>query len=151
VNVYYGNIYAVKDVAFHWAKAKSSVSSGPNGAGKSTILRRYRGCCAARPAPIEFMGQNIAPSRPHKNRERGLAHVPEGRRIFLRRRWRKIWRWNHSLQPKAGMSERLEEVFEQFPRLKERRRQSRAPSRREQADAGHGAGLMREHVYMPEL
>ena len=123
INVYYGSIYAVKDVTFHVAKGEIVSLIGANGAGKSTILKTISGLLRSKTGSIEFMDQNVGAVAPHRIVERGLAHVPEGRRIFLRMTVEENLEMGSFTQPKAGMDGRMEGVFDQFPRLKERRRQ----------------------------
>jgi branched-chain amino acid transport system ATP-binding protein len=123
INVYYGNIYAIKDVTFHVKKGEIVTLIGANGAGKSTILKTVSGLLRSKTGSIEFMDQNIGAVAPHKIVERGLAHVPEGRRIFLQMTVEENLEMGAFTQPSAGMDERLERAFAQFPRLKERRRQ----------------------------
>lgn len=123
INVYYGNIYAIKDVTFHVGRGEIVSLIGANGAGKSTILKTVSGLLRSKTGAIEFMDQNIGAVAPHKIVERGLAHVPEGRRIFLRMTVEENLEMGSFTQPKAGLEERLERVYDQFPRLRERRRQ----------------------------
>lgn len=123
INVYYGNIYAIKDVTFQVGKGEIVTLIGANGAGKSTILKTISGLLRSKTGSIEFMDQNIGAVSPHRIVERGLAHVPEGRRIFLRMTVEENLEMGSFTQPKAGMDERMEQAFGQFPRLKERRRQ----------------------------
>ena len=123
INVYYGNIYAIKDVTFQVGKGEIVTLIGANGAGKSTILKTISGLLRSKTGSIEFMDQSIGTAAPHKIVERGLAHVPEGRRIFLRMTVEENLEMGSFTQPKVGMGERMELVFAQFPRLRERRRQ----------------------------
>ncbi|HHU06600.1 MAG TPA: ABC transporter ATP-binding protein [Clostridiales bacterium] len=123
INVYYGHIHAIKDVSFKVEKGEIVSLIGANGAGKSTILKTVSGLLRSKTGSIEFNDQIIGNLAPHKIVERGLAHVPEGRRIFLRMTVEENLEMGAFTQPKAGMDERVERVFEQFPRLKERRRQ----------------------------
>lgn len=123
INVYYGHIHAIKDVSFEVEKGEIVSLIGANGAGKSTILKTISGLLRSKTGSIEFNGQNIGGLAPHIIVERGLAHVPEGRRIFLRMTVEENLEMGAFTQPKTGMDERMERVFEQFPRLKERRRQ----------------------------
>ena len=83
INVYYGSIYAVKDVSFQVSPGEIVTLIGANGAGKSTILKTVSGLLRSKTGSIDFLDQEIVGVQPHKIVERGLAHVPEGRRIFL--------------------------------------------------------------------
>jgi len=123
INVYYGNIYAIKDVTFNVEKGEIVSLIGANGAGKSTILKTVSGLLRSKTGSVEFMGRNISTTAPHIIVKQGIAHVPEGRRIFLQMTVQENLEMGAFTQAKTGMDERLERVFEQFPRLKERRRQ----------------------------
>lgn len=123
INVYYGNIHAIKDVSFQVEKGEIVTLIGANGAGKSTILKTVSGLLRSKTGSVEFTDKKICGLAPHKIVERGLAHVPEGRRIFLQMSVEENLEMGSFTQPKAGMSERMEQVFEHFPRMKERRRQ----------------------------
>ena len=83
INVYYGAIHAIKGVSFHVDEGEIVTLIGANGAGKSTTLQTISGLLRSRTGSIEFCGENISKLPPHKIVEKGLAQVPEGRRIFL--------------------------------------------------------------------
>ena len=82
LNVYYGPIHAVKGVSFEVNDGEVVTLIGANGAGKSTSLKTVSGLMRSRGGKIEFMGKSIANTPAHKIVELGIAHVPEGRRIF---------------------------------------------------------------------
>ena len=82
LNVYYGPIHAVKGVSFEVNEGEVVTLIGANGAGKSTSLKTVSGLMRSRGGAIEFMGKSIASTPAHKIVELGIAHVPEGRRIF---------------------------------------------------------------------
>jgi len=124
INVYYGNIHAIKDVTFQVVKGEIVSLIGANGAGKSTILKTVSGLLRSKTGSIEFLDQNIGTLAPHKIVGRGLAHVPEGRRVFAQMTVEENLEMGAFTQPNAGMDEHMERVFQQFPRLKERRRQT---------------------------
>ncbi len=123
INVYYGSIHAVKGVSFEVRDGEIVTLIGANGAGKSTILKTVSGLLRSKTGSIDFMEQSIMTVAPHKIVERGLAHVPEGRRIFLRMTVEENLEMGAFTQQKTGVADDLERVFEQFPRLKERRTQ----------------------------
>ena len=123
INVYYGSIHAIKGVSFEINDGEVVTLIGANGAGKSTILKTVSGLLHSKTGSIEFMGNNIMSVPPHKIVENGLAHVPEGRRIFLRMTVEENLEMGAFTQPQSGIVTDLEQVFEQFPRLKERRNQ----------------------------
>ena len=123
MNVYYGNIYAVKDINFHVDEGEVVTLIGANGAGKSTILKTISGLLRSKTGSISFSGEEIGAIASHTIVKRGLAHVPEGRRVFLQMSVQDNLEMGHYTQPGATMSGRIEQVYERFPRLKERRRQ----------------------------
>ena len=123
INVYYGAIHAIKDVSFHVDEGEIVTLIGANGAGKSTTLQTVSGLLRSRTGSITFDGKSISGVPAHLLVERGLAHVPEGRRIFLQMTVEENLEMGAFTQPKADIPASLERVFGQFPRLKERRRQ----------------------------
>ena len=123
LNVYYGPIHAVKGVSFEVREGEIVTLIGANGAGKSTTLKTVSGLMRSRGGQIEFMGKSIAATPAHKIVELGLAHVPEGRRIFTRMTVEENLDMG-AFTVRGGDSESdKERVFEQFPRLRERRKQ----------------------------
>ena len=123
INVYYGAIHAIKGISFHVNQGEVVTLIGANGAGKSTTLQTISGLLHSRTGSIEFCGENISNTPSHKIVEKGLAQVPEGRRIFLQMSVQENLEMGAYTQPGAGIDADLERVFQQFPRLKERRRQ----------------------------
>ena len=123
INVYYGAIHAIKGVSFHVDRGEVVTLIGANGAGKSTTLQTISGLLRSRTGSVDFLGENISRLPPHKIVERGLAQVPEGRRIFLQMTVQENLEMGAYTRSGSGVDEDLEKVFAQFPRLKERRRQ----------------------------
>ena len=123
LNVYYGPIHAVKGVSFEVREGEIVTLIGANGAGKSTTLKTVSGLMRSRGGRIEFMGKSIAATPAHKIVELGLAHVPEGRRIFTRMTVEENLDMGAFIKKNANVEQDKERVFEQFPRLKERRKQ----------------------------
>lgn len=123
INVYYGNIHAIKDVSFHVDAGEIVTLIGANGAGKSTILKTISGLLRTRSGEIVFDGQDIRSTAPHRIVGMGLAHVPEGRRVFLSMSVEENLEMGAFTQPGSGVGASLADVYERFPRLKERRRQ----------------------------
>ena len=123
LNVYYGPIHAVKGVSFEVKEGEIVTLIGANGAGKSTTLKTVSGLMRSRGGHIEFMDKSIASTPAHKIVELGLAHVPEGRRIFTRMTVEENLDMGAFIKKNANVEQDKERVFEQFPRLKERRKQ----------------------------
>jgi len=122
INVYYGAIHAVKNVSFHVDEGEVVTLIGANGAGKSTILKTVSGMLRTKTGSIEFVGENISHTEAHKLVYKGLAHVPEGRRIFQQMTVLENLEMGAYIH-KNPTKEELEDIFERFPRLKERRSQ----------------------------
>ena len=123
MNVYYGAIHAIKGISFHVDQGEVVTLIGANGAGKSTTLQTVSGLLRSRTGSIQFCGENISNVPSHKIVEKGLAQVPEGRRIFLQMSVEENLEMGAYTQGNAGIPQDLEMVFGLFPRLKERRRQ----------------------------
>ena len=123
LNVYYGPIHAVKGVSFEVREGEIVTLIGANGAGKSTTLKTLSGLMRSRGGKIEFMDKSIASTAPHKIVELGIAHVPEGRRIFTSMTVEENLDMGAFTVRGGNIDTDKERVFEQFPRLKERRRQ----------------------------
>ena len=123
LNVYYGPIHAVKGVSFEVNEGEVVTLIGANGAGKSTSLKTISGLMRSRGGAIEFMGKSIASTPAHKIVELGIAHVPEGRRIFTSMSVEENLDMGAFTVRGGNIDADKERVFEQFPRLKERRKQ----------------------------
>lgn len=143
INVYYGAIHAIKGVSFQVNDGEVVTLIGANGAGKSTILNTVCGLLHSRTGSIEFLDKNLASVPAHKIVELGMAHVPEGRRVFLQMTVEENLEMGAYTQPRAGIPAHLERIYEQFPRLKERRKQVAGTlSGGEQQMLAMGRGLM---------
>ncbi len=123
LNVYYGPIHAVKGVSFEVNEGEIVTLIGANGAGKSTSLKTISGLMRSRGGAIEFMGKSIASTAPHKIVELGIAHVPEGRRIFTSMTVEENLDMGAFTARGNDINADKERVYEQFPRLKERIKQ----------------------------
>ena len=123
MNVYYGAIHAIKGISFHVDQGEVVTLIGANGAGKSTTLQTVSGLLRSRTGSIQFCGESISNVPSHKIVEKGLAQVPEGRRIFLQMSVEENLEMGAYTQSASGVEADLEKVYTQFPRLKERRRQ----------------------------
>ncbi len=123
INVYYGAIHAIKGVSLEVNEGEIVTLIGANGAGKSTVLNTISGLLRSKTGEIHFLGENISSVASHKIVERGLAQVPEGRRIFLQMTVQENLEMGAYTQPNSGIECTMEKVYAQFPRLLERRRQ----------------------------
>ena len=123
INVYYGAIHAVKDVSFHVNEGEIVTLIGANGAGKTTTLQTVSGLLHARTGTITFQNENIAGVPAHKLVSRGLAQVPEGRRVFLQMSVKENLEMGAFTRPGSEVDASIAEVYERFPRLKERMHQ----------------------------
>ena len=122
IHVYYGAIHAVKGVSFQVNQGEIVALIGANGAGKSTILKTISGLMHPRSGSITFCGQDITHVDAYKLLRTGLAHVPEGRRIFLQMSVQENLEMGAYINKEVSQAD-LEMVFNYFPRLKERRKQ----------------------------
>ena len=123
LNVYYGAIHAIKGVSFEVNEGEIVTLIGANGAGKSTTLKTVSGLLRSKTGSIDFMGSSLAGVPAHKVANMGLAHVPEGRRIFLEMTVEENLDMGGYNQKKADIADSMADVFRRFPRLKERRGQ----------------------------
>ena len=123
INVYYGNIHAVKGVSFEVNEGEIVTLIGANGAGKSTTLKTVSGLLKPRSGDVLYKGKSIKGVRAHKIVEAGLAQVPEGRHVFLHMTVEENLDMGAYTQPASTIAPNKEKVFELFPRLKERRKQ----------------------------
>ena len=122
INVYYGNIHAIKGISFEVNDGEVVALIGANGAGKSTTLKTVSGLLPARTGTISFLGETIDHVPAHKRVAKGLSQVPEGRRIFLQMTVLENLQMG-AFTSKEDVKADLENVFERFPRLKERKNQ----------------------------
>ena len=122
INVYYGNIHALHDMTFHVDDGEIVSLIGANGAGKSTSLKTISGLLRSHTGDIEFDGHSISRTEPDIIVRQGLTHVPEGRRIFLSMTVEENLDMG-AFTIKEGKKKALDDVFDRFPRLAERRNQ----------------------------
>ena len=123
INVYYGSIHAIKGISFEVEEGEVVTLIGANGAGKSTTLNTISGLLRSKTGSTEFMGQSLAKVPSHKIVERGLALVPEGRRIFLQMTVQENLEMGAFTQKGGETQQDLEKIYALFPRLKERLKQ----------------------------
>jgi branched-chain amino acid transport system ATP-binding protein len=120
LDVYYGEIHALRRVALEVRGGEIVTLLGNNGAGKSTTLKTISGLLVPRQGSIVFDGQPLAGVAAHEIVARGIAHVPEGRRIFNRLTVRENLTMGAYLRTDTDVDSDLERAFALFPRLKER-------------------------------
>ena len=123
INVYYGSIHAIKGISFEVNEGEIVTLIGANGAGKSTTLNTISGLLHSKTGHIEFMGEPLNHVPSHKVVSKGLALVPEGRRIVLQMSVQENLDMGAFSRRGGNIDADMERVFEQFPRLKERRKQ----------------------------
>ena len=124
LNVYYGVIHALKGISFHVDKGEIVTLIGANGAGKTTTLQTITGLIPARSGHVFYNGKEITHTPGHKMVGAGLAHVPEGRRVFAQLSvYQNLMLGAYTRKDKDGIAESLETVYKHFPRLEERKNQ----------------------------
>ncbi len=146
INVYYGNIHAIKNVSFEVNDGEIVTLIGANGAGKSTTLQTISGLLHSKTGSITFLGEKLdsvrEPKKASKKQSRkakiltqrksvpaykivskGLAHVPEGRRVFLQMTVEENLQMGAYTRQSSEISDGIKDVYKRFPRLEERRKQ----------------------------
>ena len=123
INVYYGAIHAIKGVSFEVNPGEVVTLIGATGAGKSTTLQTVSGLLHSRTGSIEFLGENLMGVPAHKVVAKGLAQVPEGRRVFLQMTVEENLEMGAYTRSGGDIDADLEKVYAYVPRLMERRRQ----------------------------
>ena len=123
LNVYYGSIHAIKGVSFEVNQGEIVTMIGANGAGKSTTMNTVAGLLKPKSGSITFEGHDITSTPASKVVSLGLALCPEGRRVFQQMSVRENLEMGGYTRAAGELAASLDQVFEQFPRLKERRRQ----------------------------
>ncbi|MDW8299099.1 MAG: ABC transporter ATP-binding protein [Anaerolineae bacterium] len=120
VHTYYGHIHALKGISLKVNEGEVVTLIGANGAGKSTTLRTISGLARPRMGKIMLEGVPLNNVPPHKITRMGVGHVPEGRRIFPELTVRENLEMGGFSVPRQQLQERMEYVFQLFPRIKER-------------------------------
>ncbi|EPZ39395.1 ABC transporter ATP-binding protein [Anoxybacillus ayderensis] len=124
VHTFYGGVHALKGIDLEVCEGEIVTLIGSNGAGKSTTLKTISGQVKAKSGSIVYEGKNMTNTPPHVTALAGIAHVPEGRRIFPRLTVKENLEMGaFSVNDKKEIAERMERVFHYFPRLKERLQQ----------------------------
>ncbi|MDO4344602.1 MAG: ABC transporter ATP-binding protein [Eubacteriales bacterium] len=124
LEVYYGMIQAIKGVSFQVNEGEVIALIGANGAGKTTILHTITGLLSPKKGSISFEGKDITKVPAHKIVSLGMAHVPEGRRVFAQLSvYQNLKMGAYTRSDKNEIEESLEAVYKRFPRLEERKNQ----------------------------
>jgi branched-chain amino acid transport system ATP-binding protein len=121
VHSYYGHIHALKGISLHVNEGEIVTLIGSNGAGKSTTLRTISGIIHPREGKVELSGENISNLDAHRIVTKGVGHVPEGRGIFPKLTVQEnLDMGAYTINDQKTIKDRMELVYETFPRLKER-------------------------------
>ena len=124
LQVYYGVIQALKGISFHVNQGEVIALIGANGAGKTTTLQTLTGILSPKSGSIVFEGTDLTRTPAHKIVEMGMAHVPEGRRVFADMSvYENLLLGAYTRKDKAEIAESLASVYKRFPRLEERKGQ----------------------------
>lgn len=124
LEVYYGVIQAIKGISFDVNEGEVIALIGANGAGKTTILHTITGLLSPKAGAITFEGKDITKIPGYKIVSMGMAHVPEGRRVFAELTvLQNLKMGAYTRKDKNEIEETLESVYKRFPRLKERQNQ----------------------------
>ncbi|MBQ8313105.1 MAG: ABC transporter ATP-binding protein [Clostridia bacterium] len=123
IHVFYGAIHAIKGISFEVNEGEIVTLIGANGAGKSTTLNAIAGLLKPRSGKITFNGTDLATVRANKVVSQGMALCPEGRRIFQQMTVRENLEMGGFTRSKTEIPASLDEMFQRFPRLKEREKQ----------------------------
>ena len=124
IHVYYDAIHALKGVSFNVAPGELVTLLGGNGAGKTTTLKTLSGLLRPRQGSVTLAGETLGAVEPHEIVRRGVAHVPEGRKVFPRFTVLENLQIGGYTRGKGSLGAELDFVFQMFPRLKERQKQS---------------------------
>lgn len=124
LEVYYGVINAIKGISFEVKEGEIVTLIGANGAGKTTILQTLSGLIKPKSGEINYLGENLLKIEPYNIVKKGIAHVPEGRRIFPNMSVEdNLELGGYILKDKGEIEAGLKRAYMSFPRLEERRKQ----------------------------
>lgn len=124
LEVCYGMIQAIKGISFTVNEGEVIALIGANGAGKTTILHTVTGLLFPKAGSVSFEGKDITKVPPHKIVSLGMAHVPEGRRVFSDLTvYENLKMGAYTRKNQTEIEQSLNMVYDRFPRLKERRKQ----------------------------
>lgn len=125
LEVYYGMIQAIKGISFEVNKGEVIALIGANGAGKTTTLHTITGLLSPKKGSVIFEGEDITKIHAHKIVSMGMAHVPEGRRVFADLSvYENLKLGAYTRKDKENLNKDLENIYKRFPRLAERKNQS---------------------------
>ena len=125
LEVYYGMIQAIKGISFEVNKGEVIALIGANGAGKTTTLHTITGLLSPKKGSVIFEGEDITKIPAHKIVSMGMAHVPEGRRVFADLSVYENLKFGaYTRKDKENLNKDLENIYKRFPRLAERKNQS---------------------------
>ena len=125
LEVYYGMIQAIKGISFEVNKGEVIALIGANGAGKTTTLHTITGLLSPKKGSVIFEGKDITKIPAHKIVSMGMAHVPEGRRVFADLSvYENLKLGAYTRKDKENLNKDLENIYKRFPRLAERKNQS---------------------------
>lgn len=125
LEVYYGMIQAIKGISFEVNKGEVIALIGSNGAGKTTTLHTITGLLSPKKGSVIFEGKDITKIPAHKIVSMGMAHVPEGRRVFADLSvYENLKLGAYTRKDKENLNKDLENIYKRFPRLAERKNQS---------------------------
>ena len=124
LEVYYGMIQAIKGISFEVNEEEVIALIGANGAGKTTTLHTITGLLSPKSGHVMFEGKDITKVPAHKIVSMGMAHVPEGRRVFAELSvYENLRMGAYTRKDKNEIEESLKNVYKRFPRLEERKNQ----------------------------
>jgi branched-chain amino acid transport system ATP-binding protein len=124
IDVFYGNIHALKGVSLEINEGEIVTLIGANGAGKSTLLKTLSGLLKPKSGTIEYLGKSISGKAPQSIVKAGISHVPEGRRVFANMSVEENLELGAYLRKDSKeIRKDIQSVYELFPRLQERRKQ----------------------------
>lgn len=124
IDVFYGEFQALFSMSLEVRQRETVITVGPNGAGKSTLLRAISGLLPCKSGSVRFLGRPVHNLPAHKIVELGIAHVPEGGRVFSHLTVMENLRiGSYIKRARAGVERNLHEIYQLFPRLAERRLQ----------------------------
>ena len=123
LHVYYGSIHAIKGISFEVNEGEVVTLIGANGAGKSTTLNTVSGLLKPRSGSVTFEDKSIVGVPAHKIVSHGMALCPEGRRVFLQMTVQENLEMGGYTRPAGEIDAAIQDVYERFPRLKERYKQ----------------------------